>query len=67
MAIKDLTKLETAGGLAVAVSDLLYIQSPLVSTIGRIIGYGVLAGIGGYFGKRILSEADTIATADKKA
>ena len=50
----SLTKIESAAGLAVAVGDYMVLTGhPVISAIG----YSILAGLGGYFGKHFITNS----------
>ena len=50
----NLTKVESAAGAAVVVADYLLMTG---SPIKMAIGYGILAGVGAYFGKHFITNA----------
>ena len=50
----SLTKAESAVGMAIVVSDFLFLTG---HSVASAIGYGVIAGIGGYFGKHFITNS----------
>jgi hypothetical protein len=54
MVVYSLTKVESSVAMAVAVSDYLFMTS---HPITQVIGYGILAGLSGYFGKHFITNA----------
>ena len=50
----NLTKVESAIGMAIVVGDYLLLSG---SPFRTAIGYAILAGISGYFGKHFISNA----------
>ena len=62
----SLTKAESAVGMAIVVSDFLFLTG---HSVASAIGYGVIAGIGGYFGKHFITNsiAQETATAGEVA
>jgi hypothetical protein len=62
----SLTKAESAVGMAIVVSDFLFLTG---HSVASAIGYGVIAGIGGYFGKHFITNsiAQETATASEVA
>ena len=50
----SLTKVESAVGMAIVVSDFLFLTG---HSVASAIGYGVIAGIGGYFGKHFITNS----------
>lgn len=60
MAKYNLTKVESAIGAAVVVGDYLILTGDPLKTA---VGYAVIAGIAGYFGKHFISNALTTEAA----
>ena len=56
----SLTKAESAVGMAIVVSDFLFLTG---HSVASAIGYGVIAGIGGYFGKHFITNSIAQETA----
>jgi hypothetical protein len=54
MVVYSLTKVESSIAMGIAISDYLFLSGhPVV----QIIGYGILGGLSGYFGKHFISNA----------